>query len=113
MSGQDAPPALPEPPFVAVIFTSRRAPGAPEGYAEAADRMDALAQTMPGYLRHDSVRDEHGFGITISYWRTPEDVARWRAHPEHAAVIGRAGGGEGWYDWYESLTADVRRISRG
>jgi len=97
----------PEPPYYAVIFTNRRAPDAPPGYADAADRMEALAKTMPGYLGHDSVRGEDGLGITVSYWRTEEDIARWRAHPDHAAAI--KDGRDGWYAWYESTTARVER----
>ena len=105
----------------AVIFTSRRAPGtAPgaqgegtggDGYDEVAARMLALARDMPGYLGHDSARGADGFGITVSYWRGPEDIARWRAHPEHARVIAAARAG-GWYEAYESVTTRVERIAR-
>jgi len=100
-------PEKPEPPYYAVIFTSQKSGEDSEGYAQAAERMDAFARTMPGFLGFDSVGSETGLGITVSYWRSEEDIARWRAHPEHAAAIGL--GRAGWYSWYESTTAKVER----
>lgn len=58
---------LPEPPYYAVIFSSRRTPG-DNGYAETAARMEELAATMPGFLGVESARGEDGFGITVAYW---------------------------------------------
>lgn len=57
-------------------------------------------------MGYDSTRGEDGLGITISYWASEADIARWRAHPEHAAAI--AAGRSGWYEWYESVTAKVQ-----
>ena len=96
----------------AVIFTARRASGAEDGgYADAAERMAALAEGMPGYLGHDSVRGADGLGITVSYWRALADIARWRAHPDHASVIAAARE-RGWYVGYESVTARIERVAR-
>ena len=39
----------PDPPYVAVIFTSLRTPG-DRGYAETAVAMEELAARQPGYL---------------------------------------------------------------
>ena len=103
-------PFGPELPYYAVIFRSRRAPDGLPSYEDAAERMDALARAMPGYLGHHSARGPDGVGITVSYWRTKDDIARWRAHPEHAAVIEAAR--RGWYDWTVSETALVERASR-
>jgi heme-degrading monooxygenase HmoA len=53
----------PEPPYYAVIFSSRRTPDG-----------------------------EDGFGITVSYWSTAESIARWKQDAEHlvAQQLGKA-----------------------
>ena len=57
---------LPEPPYYAVIFSSRRA-SVDEGYGAMADRMEELAAAQPGFLGVESTRGADGFGITVSY----------------------------------------------
>ena len=42
-----APADTPEPPYVAVIFTSRRTPG-DQGYVAMAAEMERLAAEQPG-----------------------------------------------------------------
>ncbi|NCT83352.1 MAG: antibiotic biosynthesis monooxygenase [Comamonadaceae bacterium] len=98
--------ALPPPPYYAVIFTSQRTP-VEAGYADMADRMVALAAEQPGYLGVDSARGEDGLGITVSYWRSAEDIAAWRRHAEHriARDTGRS-------DWYAHYTLRVARVER-
>ena len=49
----------PPPPYFAVIFTSIHTAGGNE-YAEIAERMAALAKQQPGYLGHESAREEIG-----------------------------------------------------
>ncbi|MGJ4748930.1 antibiotic biosynthesis monooxygenase family protein, partial [Leptospira sp. SA-E8] len=65
MSNASAPTApfasLPEPPYYAVIFSSRRTPG-DAGYGDMAERIVALAAQQPGYLGMESVRGADGFG---------------------------------------------------
>ncbi len=99
-------PTLPEPPYYAVIFTSQRT-AVDEGYGDTADRMVALAAAQPGYLGAESTRGADGLGITVSYWRTPEDIARWRRDAEHqvARDTGRS-------RWYEHYTLRVARVER-
>lgn len=93
------PADLPDPPYYAVIFPSRRPPGEPDdGYAETAARMVELARGRDGYLGHESVRDADGRGITISYWRDEAAIRAWRDHAEHADA--RREGRARWYlDW--------------
>lgn len=100
----------PEPPYIAVIFSSllRSEPGsAPNGYAETADRMEILAAQQPGYLGYESARGEDGVGLTISYWRDEESVAGWRKHLEHAQARAK-----GKSDWYASYRLRVARVER-
>jgi len=68
---------LPEPPYYAVIFSSLRNGDDEAGYAEAADRMLALAAQQPGYLGAESTRGSDGFGITVSYWASEAAPVAW------------------------------------
>ena len=103
--------ALPTPPYYAVIFSSRRATRGKEdddgGYAAMAERMLALAARVDGFLGVESARDAGGFGITVSYWRDEQAIARWKADAEHLAA--QAVGREKWYEHYELRVAKVER----
>ena len=97
---------LPEPPYYAVIFTSRRTEG-DRGYAERAAAMSKLAAQQPGYLGETSVREESGLGITVSYWKDEESIAGWRANLEHTAARR-----EGRAEWYLDYEVQVSRVER-
>lgn len=100
------PAETPEPPYYAVIFTSQRTEG-DAGYGEMAERMVALAAEQAGYLGIETVRDETGSGITISYWESEEAIARWRAHAEHLEAQRR-----GASEWYSRYVVRVARVER-
>lgn len=95
-----------EPPYYAVIFTSRRTAG-DHGYGAMAERMVELAAQQPGYLGVESARGSDGVGITVSYWRSEADIAAWRRVMSHAAA--REQGRARWYDHYELRVAKVER----
>lgn len=95
----------PEPPYYAVIFAST-ATDDTDGYAEAADRMVALARDQPGFLGVDSARSD-GVGITVSYWVSEAAIAAWKAHVEHSVV--RETGRARWYASYQLRVARVER----
>ena len=95
----------PEPPYYAVIFTSRRRAQPGDGYDEAADRMFELAPTQRGYLGVDHARSE--IGITVCYWSDLDAIAGWKAQVEHAEA--QKQGRARWYDAYELRIARVER----
>lgn len=97
----------PEPPYYAVMFTSLRNAADAEGYAEAAERMLELAAQQPGYLGVESVRGADGVGITISYWRSENDILAWKHQAEHAATRNR-----GRRDWYTRYITRVAKVER-
>jgi len=103
--------ALPEPPYYAVIFSSRRTDLDRELYHETARRMERLARESPGFLGMESVRDPDGFGITISYWRSAEAIAEWKRHLEHHAA--RERGRQRWYEHFEVRVSKVERAYGG
>jgi len=96
----------PAPPYYAVIFSSRRTEG-DNGYEQMAERMAELAARQPGFLGMESTRGTDGFGITVSYWSSPEAVAAWKANAEHLAAQDR-----GQSEWYERYAIRVAKVER-
>jgi heme-degrading monooxygenase HmoA len=96
----------PKPPYYAVIFSSQRTEG-DNGYTKTGDRTVELAVSEPGFLGIESVRDDDGFGITVSYWASAEAMANWKANIEHIAA--QEMGQRTWYEHYEVRVAKVER----
>ena len=90
----------------AVIFTSQQSLNT-KGYADMALRMEELVKTMPGFLGVDSCRNEKGFGITISYWKSLEDIKNWKNNLEHkqAQQLGK----EKWYQHYKIKICKIEK----
>ena len=91
-------------PYYAVIFTNTRTQG-DNGYSAMAEAMEELAKAQPGYLGFESARAD--IGISISYWESLEDIARWKSHSEH--VIAQQYGIKDWYSWYKVRICLVER----
>ena len=98
---------LPDPPYYAVIFSSRRREREHDEYGETSDRLIALVQEQPGFLGVESVRGGDGFGITVAYFESEEAIAAWKRHGEHAPA--RERGRAEWYEGYEIRVARVER----
>lgn len=96
----------PEPPYYAVIFTSVRTEG-DHGYEKMSDEMVKLGFNQPGFLGAESVRDEKGVGITVSYWDSLKAIKDWKNHPRHleAQRLGEE-------LWYKSFATRVCRVER-
>ncbi len=92
---------------IAVIFVAKRTAADEAGYQQAAEAMDALASSQPGYLGVDSVRDHTGLGITVSYWQSEDAAKAWRDNPEHATI--REQGRDRWYSEYSLHVTAVAR----
>lgn len=95
----------PEPPYYAVIFTSVRHAEAGDGYEQMAERMLELAKEQPGFLGVESARNE--IGITVSYWKSLEDIASWKEQAEHREA--QRMGYERWYSSYHTRICLVER----
>lgn len=93
------------PPYYAVIFTSRRSP-IEAGYQQTAARMLELAAAQEGFLHVDSVR-ENGLGITVSYWRDLASIRNWQQQVEHLQA--QQAGREKWYTEYQVRVCKVER----
>ncbi len=97
----------PAPPYYAVVFTSQRTAFDPVGYEAMAERMVELARLQPGFLGVESVRDADGFGITVSYWDSEENIQRWHAQLDHRLAQRR-----GRAEWYAAFHLRVCRVER-
>jgi heme-degrading monooxygenase HmoA len=96
--------STPEPPYVAVIFTSLRSDG-DRGYSAMADATAALAREQPGYLGVESARE--GVGITVSYWRDEQAARAWKDVAAH--LVAQRRGRDVWYSDYRVRVAQVLR----
>ena len=94
----------PSTPYYAVIFTSLRTEG-DQGYTAMAEEMDKLSQQQEGYLGIESARNE--LGITVSYWRSLEDIKNWKANSRH--LFAQKTGREKWYERYKVRICKVER----
>jgi heme-degrading monooxygenase HmoA len=97
----------PEPPYYAVIFTSKRAVDDGRSYNAMAERMVDLGSRYDGFLGIESVRGADGVGITVSYWRDEAALLAWKRDTEHQKA--QRGGRDAWYDCYEVRIAKVER----
>lgn len=97
---------LPEPPYYAVIFTSKRTSG-DHGYGAMADAMVERARLQPGFLGVESARGSDGVGITVSYWRDEASIKAWKADSPHQKAQDQ--GKASWYEHYEVRIARVER----
>ena len=93
-------------PYYAVIFTSERTAG-DHGYEAMAKQMVELASKQPGFLGVESVRNENGIGITVSYWDSLEAIQQWKKHAVHK--ITQEKGKQQWYQRYSVRVCKVEQ----
>jgi heme-degrading monooxygenase HmoA len=94
----------PEPPYVAVIFTSVRTE-VDQGYGAMAAAMAELARQQPGYLGMEAAREN--VGITVSYWSDDSAARSWKQVAEH--LVAQHRGRDVWYRDYRVRVATVVR----
>ncbi|MFK5983100.1 MAG: antibiotic biosynthesis monooxygenase [Flavobacteriaceae bacterium] len=91
-------------PYYAVIFTSLLSENI-KGYNKMASKMEILAKQQPCFLGIESALDH--LGITVSYWKTLDDINNWRSNLDHLAA--QKLGKEQWYHWYKVRICKVER----
>ncbi len=94
----------PNPPYYAVIFTSKFTDETSE-YEETAALMEELASKQNGFLGVESARNE--LGITVSYWDSLEAIKQWKHQTDH--TFAREMGREKWYACYSLRICKVER----
>lgn len=81
----------------AVIFSSIRT-NIDEGYGEMNDKVFEEIEKQEGYLGHEALRGNDGFGINVSYWDSLESIDNWRKNTLHQQA--KKLGIERWYENY-------------
>lgn len=78
--------------MVVTVFRSRLKPGAMDEYLEWAQRMAAIARTMPGYVSHKGFTAEDGERVTIVEFADEQSQRAWAMQAQHveAKKKGRA-----------------------
>ncbi len=72
-------------------------------YNGISKRIRELGESHPGFISIES--EEIGdVEITISTWRSKEDVAEWAKDPEHVAAKVRA---MEWYEWVRGIHVET------
>ena len=89
-----------------VLFRSKLVPE-PEGYAEMAQEMEALARTMPGFIDVKAYKSDDGERLTVVWWEDEETLRVWRTHARH--LVAQQAGRERWYEQYDLDVAEVKR----
>jgi heme-degrading monooxygenase HmoA len=97
----------PEPPYYAVIVSSKLDADRLDGYAVMDQRMAELGPAQPGYLGRESKTGTDGRELTVLYYRDAESIAAWKQHPEHLEAQRR--GRDQWYADYRIEVAKVER----
>jgi len=92
--------------MLVVLFRSKLV-DAPDGYAEMAQEMLALAQTMPGFVDVKAFTAEDGERLTLVWWEDEETLAGWRNQTRH--LLAQRTGRERWYQYYTLEVAEVKR----
>ncbi|MBS1904778.1 MAG: antibiotic biosynthesis monooxygenase [Bacteroidetes bacterium] len=81
-------------PCFATIFPSVRKAG-DGGYESMSDEIEAMVNEQPGFLGLESVREPNGNGITVCYWKSIDDIKRWKDEALHREAQER-----GRLEWY-------------
>jgi heme-degrading monooxygenase HmoA len=97
----------PEPPYYSVIFASEKTESEADqsAYDIMASQMLDLAAQQPGYLGVETIENDLGHGITVSYWESMDAIKAWRDNPDHLAA--QKLGKEVWYERYSLRIAKV------
>jgi heme-degrading monooxygenase HmoA len=90
-----------------VVFRSRLDAAALDEYQATAERMSALARTMPGYRSHKTFIAEDGERLTLVEFESDATLHGWAVHPDHAAAKQR--GRASFYTEYRIQVCEVER----
>lgn len=77
-----------------------------ESYAETAAMLRKTALEQFNCVAFEAV-SENGREIALSYWRSEDDIVRWKHHGEHLAAQRHA-----LHNWYSAYSVEIARIER-
>lgn len=79
-----------------------------EEYEELGEQTLGLVGDVPGYLGYESVKNDAGRTIFISYWESLEAVDQWRRNNTHAVAKSK---GKDFYKAYHSMLTRIEYSS--
>ena len=91
----------------AVIFKTKRNLPMPPEYNHFSEKLLSLAQQQEGFLRIESVSNTEGMGISISYWRSLDDIKNWRDNITHLEAQEK-----GKIKWYQDYKVEICEVIR-
>lgn len=75
-----------------------------QDYQSMSKRIRELGENHPGFVSIES--EEIGdIEITVSTWRSREDVADWARHPDHVEAKKRS---SEWYEWVRGIHVETK-----
>lgn len=92
------------------VFFIARVKDYNEEYKIMSEKVYAHAQTLDGFIdiEEEHLEDEHGTTeITVSTWKTKEDVNAWRTDPIHMEAKARA---KEWYYWVKGIHVETKDV---
>jgi heme-degrading monooxygenase HmoA len=96
--------------MVVTIFRSRLRDDANPLYGEWADRIDALARSMPGFVAIKRFDAADGERVSLVEFADQASHDAWRDHPEHRAA--QRMGRERFYREFRVQVCTLQRESR-
>ncbi|MGQ0843504.1 MAG: antibiotic biosynthesis monooxygenase family protein [Sporichthyaceae bacterium] len=91
------------------VFRSRLREEARDAYDEHAERMDALADTMPGLLERKAFIAADGERLTLVTFADRASHDAWRDRPEHLQA--QRAGVRSYYECYSIAVATTEHTS--
>jgi heme-degrading monooxygenase HmoA len=91
----------------AVIFKTKRNLPMPPEYGEVSKKLTEFAKSQNGFLRIETVADNEGNGISVSYWNSLEAIAVWKTNTTHlyAQSMGKSA-------WYEDYSVEICEVTQ-
>ena len=72
-------------------------------YKKVSQELREMAETLPGFISITS-EEIDDVEITISSWRSKEDVAKWAKDPVHIEAKKKA---KQWYHWVKGIHVEA------
>ena len=96
--------------MIVTVFRSRLLPGVKDDYLSLVNRMNELAQTMPGYISHKGFFADDGERVTVVEFESEEGMRAWRMNAEHREAQRKAR--DIYYAAYSVQVCEVKREAR-
>lgn len=91
----------------AVIFKTKRNLPVPADYVDMNKQLVESVSEMDDFLGVESIGNDQGEGISISYWASLEAISDWKKQSLH--LDAQKQGKEKWYEYYSVEVCEILR----